>query len=74
MPEPAPVSDRAQPWLFGPLPDLLIGCGLLYALALPVFFAYGSEIRARQADALIPMLVLLVSLPHYGATLLRVYE
>ena len=73
MPEPAPVSDRAQPWLFGPLPDLLIGCGLLYALALPAFFAYGGEIRAHQADALIPVLVLLVSLPHYGATLLRVY-
>ncbi len=74
MPEPALVSDRAQPWLFGPLPDLLVGCGLLYALALPAFFVYGGEIRARQADALMPMLVLLVSLPHYGATLLRVYE
>jgi len=69
-----PAPDRAQPWLFGPLPDLLIGCGVLYALALPVFFVYGGEIRARQADALMPLLVLLVSLPHYGATLLRVYE
>jgi hypothetical protein len=74
MAQPAPVAGRAQAWLFGPLPDLLIGCGLLYALALPAFFAYGGEIRARQADALMPMLVLLVSLPHYGATLLRVYE
>ncbi len=74
MPEPAPVSDRAQPWLFGPFPDLLIGCGLVYALALPAFFVYGDTLRARQADALMPMLVLLVSLPHYGATLLRVYS
>jgi len=74
MAQPAPVAGRAQAWLFGPLPDLLIGCGLLYALALPAFFVYGSEIRARQADALMPLLVLLVSLPHYGATLLRVYE
>ena len=63
MAEPAPVPDRAQPWLFGPLPDLLIGCGLLYALALPAFFVYGGEIRARQADALMPLLVLCVSLP-----------
>jgi len=74
MAQPAPVAGRAQAWLFGPLPDLLIGCGLLYALALPAFFVYGGEIRARQADALMPILVLLVSLPHYGATLLRVYE
>jgi len=74
MAQPAPAAGRAQAWLFGPLPDLLIGCGVLYALALPAFFVYGSEIRARQADALMPLLVLLVSLPHYGATLLRVYE
>ena len=74
MAQPAPAASRAQAWLFGPLPDLLIGCGLLYALALPAFFVYGSEIRARQADALMPLLVLLLSLPHYGATLLRVYE
>ena len=58
----------------GPFRICSIGCGLLYALALPAFFVYGGEIRARQADALMPMLVLLVSLPHYGATLLRVYE
>jgi tetratricopeptide (TPR) repeat protein len=74
MAQAAPAPGRAQPWLFGPLPDLLIGCGLLYAIALPVFFVYGSRIRALQADALMPVLVLLVSLPHYGATLLRVYE
>src|SRR5262245_41119922 len=74
MPAPTSVSDRAQPWLFGPLPDLLIGCGVLYALALPAFFAWGGAIRARQADAFMPLLVLCVSLPHYGATLLRVYE
>ena len=74
MAQPAPASNRAPPWLFGPFPDLLIGCGLLYALALPAFFVYGGAIRARQADALMPLLVLLVSLPHYGATLLRVYE
>ncbi len=74
MAQLAPASNRPQAWLFGPLPDLLIGCGLLYALALPAFFVYGGEIRARQADALMPLLVLLVSLPHYGATLLRVYE
>jgi tetratricopeptide (TPR) repeat protein len=74
MPESVPAAKRAQPWLFGAAPDLLVGCGLLYAVALPVFFVVGGEIRARQADALMPLLVLFVSLPHYGATLLRVYE
>jgi tetratricopeptide (TPR) repeat protein len=74
MAQAASAPGRAQPWLFGPLPDLLIGCGLLYAIALPAFFVYGSGIRALQSEALMPVLVLLVSLPHYGATLLRVYE
>jgi tetratricopeptide (TPR) repeat protein len=74
MAQSAPATGRAQPWLFGPLPDLLIGCGLLYAIALPVFFVFGSQVRALQSEALMPVLVLLVSLPHYGATLLRVYE
>jgi tetratricopeptide (TPR) repeat protein len=74
MAQSPPAAQRAQPWLFGPLPDLLVGCGLLYALALPPFFAWGGELRARQPDPLMPLLVLLVSLPHYGATLLRVYE
>ncbi len=68
----APKS--AGRWLFGPIPDLLLGCGLLYALVLGAFALNGPALRASQADFLIRLLVLLLGAPHYGATLVRVYE
>ena len=71
MTDPVP---QARGWLFGPLPDLLLGCGVLYALSVVLFAFSGSAARAAQPDWVFPALVLLVSLPHYGATLLRVYE
>jgi tetratricopeptide (TPR) repeat protein len=70
--EAAPATRR---WLFGPVPDLLLGCGgahllLVLLFAIPVV-QHGVE----------PWLVLgagllshLTNTPHYGATLLRVYE
>jgi len=61
-------------WLFGPVPDLLLGCGLLYALVFAVYGVAGAEIFAVQPRWLLPLLVMLFSMPHYGGTLLRVYE
>jgi hypothetical protein len=68
------ARPQAIPWLFGPWPDLLFGCGLLYALAFGVFLVAGEEIRSAQPSVLFPLLILMLSVPHYGATLLRVYE
>ena len=62
------------PWLFGPWSDLLFGCGLLYALAFGVFLVAGEEIRSAQPKLMFPLLILALGVPHYGATLLRVYE
>jgi hypothetical protein len=61
-------------WLFGPLPDLLLGCGGLYACILVIFAVGGPELRAAQAAWIGPLLVLLLGTPHYGATLVRVYD
>lgn len=61
-------------WLFGPVPDLLLGCGLLYVIAFGLFAVAGPEIRQGQLVGLAPILVLLFGAPHYGATYLRVYE
>jgi tetratricopeptide (TPR) repeat protein len=61
-------------WLFGPWPDLLLGCGLLYALLFGVLVVAGPALRSAQPYALFPLLILALSVPHYGATLLRVYE
>jgi hypothetical protein len=68
-------TAKAGRWLFGPLPDLVLGCGLGYALLYAVFLAGGQRLReSLPLDVLFPLLVLLFSTPHYGATLLRVYE
>ncbi len=68
------TSPQSSPWLFGPLPDLLLGCGLLYVVLFAVFAVGGAAVRDVQPGFLLPLLVLLLSTPHYGATLLRVYE
>jgi hypothetical protein len=70
------VSAAAQrtPWLFGPWPDLLLGCGVLYALLFGLFLVFGEPIRTAQPSLIFPVLILALGVPHYGATLLRVYE
>ena len=66
-----PANSR---WLFGPVSDLLLGCGVAYmgVFALLVF-------ATAQLEAAVPLwsfllISLVISAPHYGATLLRVYE
>lgn len=61
-------------WLFGPVPDLFLGCGLGYAIVFAVLTFAGPQLRAAYPYGLLPLLVLIFSIPHYGATLLRVYE
>jgi hypothetical protein len=59
--------------LVGPAADLLLGCGLLYALLFFGLSSVGDGMRLLPLW-LLPTLLVLVSLPHYGATLVRVYE
>jgi len=70
----AVAVDTEKRWLYGPVPDLLLGCGLLYALLFLVMLGVGPAMRSTQPLALFPIFMLLLSTPHYGATLLRVYE
>ncbi len=60
-------------WLFGPVPDLLLGCGLAYVVVFAVQAAAGPAMREALPYHLAPFLTLLLGTPHYGATLLRVY-
>ncbi|MBM4383429.1 MAG: tetratricopeptide repeat protein [Deltaproteobacteria bacterium] len=61
-------------WLFGPAPDLLLGCGALSLLAFGAFMLGGERLRIAQPALVFPLGVLLLGMPHYGGTLLRVYE
>jgi len=61
-------------WLYGAVPDLLLGCGVLYMIVFVVLLFAGESVRTSQPILLIPLLGLLTATPHYGATLLRVYN
>ena len=61
-------------WFFGPVSDLLFGCGLLYAGLFAWQALAGPAMRSALPYSLFPLLTLLLGAPHYGGTLLRVYE
>ena len=72
---PAAATAPSRPlWLFGPGWDLLLGCGGLYLLVFAFSAFAGPQIRATQPESFFPLLVILFLSPHYGATILRVYE
>jgi tetratricopeptide (TPR) repeat protein len=68
------APDSSRRWLYGPVSDLLFGCGVLYGVVVAIYAIAGSQLRTFHPTYLLPLLVLLVTMPHYGATLLRVYE
>jgi hypothetical protein len=67
----APASSR---WLYGPVPDLLLGCGVGYMAIFAALVLAGPDIRAVLPLGLLPIVSVFFGTPHYGATLLRVYE
>jgi len=70
----APTNDAPKGWLYGPAPDLLLGCGVLF-MVLSAVFAVGGDSLFGSIPYVIPaVLIALISAPHYGATLLRVYD
>jgi len=60
-------------WLFGPGSDLLLGCGGAYVLVFLALAAAGDVIEVALPLGLLAFPILAFSIPHYGATLLRVY-
>lgn len=69
--EPTPLT-ASRGWLWGPAPDLLLGCGLAYLLSIPLLlWAFPDN---GWPILWVSALSLLISGPHYGATILRVYE
>ena len=52
----------------------MLGCGVLYLGVSIVAASYGSGFSAGLPDLVAPLIILLLSMPHCGATLVRVYE
>lgn len=64
------LPDRR--WVFGPMPDLLLGCGLGYAMLIALLPLLPVETQTLLVAGTFG--TLLLGVPHYGATLLRVYQ
>ncbi len=67
-----PAAGPGAHSLHGRRLDLLVGAGLAYLLAIPLLLLPERETRAL--GFVLAGLSLLINTPHYGATLLRVYE
>jgi len=61
-------------WLFGPVTDLVFGCGLAYGLLFLLQVFDGARMREVFPLEYQPLLAVMLGMPHYGATLVRVYE
>jgi tetratricopeptide (TPR) repeat protein len=70
----ATAAPPSQRWLYGPIPDLLLGAGVAYALFFVLQAAAGAGLRQLVPYSFAPLVLLVSGTPHYGATLLRVYE
>jgi len=64
----------ASPWLHGRAADWLLGSGGAYLLTVPLLAAVVLKPGGPVLTFLTLGVSLLISGPHYGATLLRVYE
>jgi len=78
-PAAAPLGRRSgvalSPWLYGRGPDVLLGYGLAYLFSVPLLLGLSGRIDTSSVLAVAtPYLALAFSTPHYGATILRVYE
>lgn len=72
---PTAAGGASDGWLYGRGTDLLLGAGVGYVVSIPLL-ALASDLWdvAGWSIAAAALLSLFISGPHYGATILRVYE
>lgn len=69
--QPDPSSSR---WLHGAAVDLLFGCGVAYFGIFLLLTAMGVQLQQWIPLSVLPLVLLVTSTPHYGATLMRVFN
>jgi tetratricopeptide (TPR) repeat protein len=68
----AAASPSSRAWIYGPATDLLLGCGIGYVLLACAMGLLPVSERAVLTAGVLG--TFFTGMPHYGATLLRVYE
>jgi tetratricopeptide (TPR) repeat protein len=68
------AREPSARWYYGPLPDLLLGGGLFYVAIFVSMALFDVGLQTLAPITLLPLVVLLTGVPHYGATVLRVCE
>ena len=67
--------DARGAWLYGPPVDLLLGAGVGYLVSVPLLLWLAGPAQLDGWPVVVGALfALLISGPHYGATILRVYQ
>ena len=64
----------ANRWLHGPVWDVLLGCGVLYFVFFIALGLSGPALTGKISLAGLAIVAIMTGAPHYGATLLRVYD
>jgi len=67
-------ASRSARWLFGPVVDLFLGCGVGYMVLTVLLLTSGAtQPLAVWAPFAVVVVAILTNTPHYGATMLIVY-
>ena len=66
------IAPPDRRWVFGPIPDLMLGCGLGYVVLIAILPWVPLELQTLALVGTVGSLV--IGAPHYGATLMRVYR
>ena len=70
-----PIPSRSTAWANGPIPDLLLGAGGAYLLSAVLIALVARDAVAADWPLTVTWCIaILINSPHYGATLLRIYE
>ena len=66
------AAKAKRGWLYGPGTDLVLGCGLGSMAVMALQAGVGQNALAGWVPG--ALIILVFAVPHYGATLIRVYE
>ena len=59
-------ASRPARWLFGPIPDLLFGCGVAYLAVFVGLAVVGPDVTRWLPASILPLLTVVAGGPHYG--------